>query len=57
MAVGKITREESIEGYGKQRKKFVKSSFLSVDRGKEVIQGYHLTKFTTPGGFFDFSTE
>jgi len=30
-----MTREETIEGYENQRKKFIESSFLSVDRGKK----------------------
>ena len=30
-----MTREETIEGYENQRKKFIESSFLSVDREKK----------------------
>lgn len=35
MGVGEMTREETIEGYKNQRKKFIGSSFLNVDRGKK----------------------
>lgn len=30
-----MTREETIEGYENQRKKFIESSFLSVNKGKK----------------------